>query len=363
MLLSRVADRLYWSARFLERAEDTARIVRAFTDLVADTPSEIEVSWEPLVAIAGSGEVYRQHLASAVDAVPTDMERAVVMHLVVDPANLGSVRSCVASSRENLRTTRDVAPREAWEALNHLYLFTERESDRGLIRSHRNRFLTRVLSDSRRIDGILATSMTHDEAYVMWRLGRALERADMTTRVLGVRAVAVLEGHPVVTAHDGAQGETASQAQTQSQTLLGQEPGAKAPRRGEAPATELALEWMGVLRSVAALQMYQRAVRGPIDGQSVVDFLLFHERFPRAVRCCLREFGLALRELPDPAGPLGALDGVLSALEAARGTSASGAADLDEAIDHIQNAIAELDRRLAERYLRVDVVPVVGAAS
>ena len=324
ILLSRVANRIYWAARYIERAEDLARIVRAYTDLIADTPSEIEVSWEPLVAIAGSGEVYREHLASARDAAPFDIEHAVVMHLVVDPGNVGSVRACVAASRENLRTTRDVVPREAWEALNYLYLFTERESDRGLNRSLRNRFLTRVLSDSRRIDGILATSMTHDEAYVMWRLGRALERADMTTRVLGVRAVSVLEGPGVV--------------------------------HGQAAADEVALEWMGVLRSVAALQMYQRSTRGPIEGSAVVDFLLFHERFPRSVRCCLREFGMALRELPEPSGPLGALDAALSALEAARGTSEDSAA-LDAAMDDIQGALAALGRHIAERYLRVDVPP------
>ena len=96
------------------------------------------------------------------------------------------------TARENLRTTRDTVPRDGWHALNDLYLYVSSEADRAIDRRIRERFLYRVIADSRRLDGILATAMTHDEAYVMWRLGRAIERADMTTRVLGVRAAAVL---------------------------------------------------------------------------------------------------------------------------------------------------------------------------
>ena len=106
--------------------------------------------------------------------------------------------------------------------------------------------------------------MTHDEAYVMWRLGRAIERADMTTRVLGVRAADVL-------------------SQTQREADDHDE-----------------VQWMGVLKSVWGLQMYQRAVRGPIEGSSVVRFLLEHDRFPRAVRALLREIRLALGRAAGP---------------------------------------------------------------
>ena len=101
--------------------------------------------------------------------------------------------------------------------------------------------------------------MSHDEAYAMWRLGRALERADMTTRVLGVRAAAGV--------------------------LLGS---------GEGPGTYDDLLWMGVLRSLSGLQMYRRAVRRPIEGAAVVRFLLEHDRFPRAGT------GAAARDPPRP---------------------------------------------------------------
>ena len=162
--------------------------------------------------------------------------------------------------------------------------------------------------------------MTHDEAYVMWRLGRAIERADMTTRVLGVRAAAVLSQPD---------GRTATRSTDHDE-----------------------VQWMGVLRSVSGLQMYQRAVRGPIEGPSVVRFLLEHDRFPRAVRALLREIRRALAELPDPGGPLDAVDHVEAVLRDSTAASTDGAA-LDEAMDDLQVAIAQLDRRITERYLRV----------
>ena len=112
------------------------------------------------------------------------------------------------------------------------------------------------------------------------------------------------------------------------------------------------VQWMGVLKSVWGLQMYQRAVRGPIEGSSVVRFLLEHDRFPRAVRALLREIRLALAELPDPGGPLDAVAHVEAVLRDSTAASTDGQA-LDDAMDHLQLAIAQLDRRIADRYLQV----------
>ena len=115
----------------------------------------------------------------------------------------------------------------------------------------------------------------------------------MTTRVLGVRAAAVLS-----------------------------QPHERRQRRRDHDE----VQWMGVLRSVSGLQMYQRAVRGPIEGQSVVRFLLEHDRFPRAVRALLREIRRALAELPDPGGPLDAVDHVEAVLRDSTAASTDGAA-------------------------------------
>ena len=227
--------------------------------------------------------------------------------------------SSVVGARENLRTTRDTVPRDGWHVLNDLYLYVTTEADRAPDRRVRERFLNRVIFDGRRIDGVLATAMTHDEAYVMWRLGRAIERADMTTRVLGVRAAAVLSL-----------------------------PGPDGASQGDHDE----VQWMGVLRSVWGLQMYQRAVRGPIEGSSVVHFLLEHDRFPRAVRALMREVRRALVELPDPDGPLDAVDHVEAVLRESSAASTDGQA-LDQAMDDLQVAIAQLDKRINDRYLLV----------
>lgn len=317
MLLSRVADRIYWAARYMERAEDTARLVRAHGELMADLPAKAHIHWEPLVAVVGSETNFARALA---DEAAT--EQAVVSFLVTDLANPVSVTSCVLAARENLRTTRETVPRDAWMALNDLYLYVGAEADRSADRRVRDRFLTRIIGDSRRLDGVLATSMTHDEAYVMWRLGRALERADMTTRVLGVRAAGVLALREL---GDLAEGEEEDHDEVQ---------------------------WMGLLRSLSGLQMYQRAVRGPIEGPAVVRFLLEHDRFPRSVRALLREIRLALSELPDPGGPLDAVDRVDAVVRdwASAGTDS---AELDKAMDAVQIVLAQLDRRITDRFLRV----------
>lgn len=319
-LLSRVADRIYWAARYIERAEDVARIVRAHGDMLADLPHHARVMWRPVIAIVGSGAQYDSRFGG--DAPETrDTETAVVEFLLADRENLASVVSCVSAARENLRTTREMVPREGWQALNDLYLYVSTEVDRGVDRRARERFLGRVIGDSRRLDGILATTMNHDEAYAMWRIGRALERADMTTRVLGVRAAALLE-------------EAVDD---------------DAPGRDE-------LQWMGVLRSLSAMQMYQRAERGPIEGASVVRFLLEHDRFPRAVRALLREIRRALGELPDPTSLFDDVDLVDAALRDSTADTGDGALagqQLDDSMDAIQVALAQLDRRIHDRYLRI----------
>ncbi len=332
MLLSRVADRIYWAARYIERAEDTARIVLTHGYLTADLPGAATAPWEPLVAIMGgeseflvSANGQQQQQQQRGSAGASESELAVARFLVTDALNPSSIVGCITKSRENLRTTRDTVPDEGWNTVNDLYLYLATEADRGADRRVRQRLLSRVITDSRRLDGVLAVAMTHDEAYVMWRLGRALERADMTTRVLGVRAAAVLS------------------------LRTGSTNGPDEPELHDE------VQWMGVLRSLTALQMYQRATRSPIEGPLVVQFLLEHDRFPRSVRALLREIRRALRELTDPDGPLDAVDEVEAVLRHSSVATEGGAdgSQLDDAMDALQIAISRLDRRIAERYLRV----------
>lgn len=310
VLLARKADRLYWGARYVERAEDTARIVRAYSDLVVDYPSRDLLRWEPLAAVTGSETTF--------DLPANDPagEITVLRYLIADEDNPNSIVSAVAAARENLRTTREVMPREAWQAINQLSQYVDATASGAVERQLRDRFLVRVVEISRRLDGILESTMTRSNEYRMLRLGRLVERADMTTRVLGVAAAGILQLE--VTHHED---------------LVNDE-----------------VRWMSVLRSVSALQMYQRAVRGPIDGIAVVRFLLGYSPFPRSVQGCLDELRSVLLALPSPQAVLTVLD----ATEAALGDAdpgATGGVELDRAMDRLQIAIAELGRAIHLRYV------------
>ncbi len=308
--LARTADRLYWGARYIERAEDTARIVRAFHDLVVDYPSVSELRWEPLAAIAGSEDAL---------AVPPDDptgEISVVTHLLANPANPGSVVATVGMARDNLRTTREVMPREAWQAVNELSQYVSATASAAVARQRRDHFLNRVVQISRRLDGIVESTMSRTNEYRMFRLGRLLERADMTTRVLGVAAASILQ----------------------------------LEREGSEELVADEVRWMSVLRSVSALQMYSRAERGPIEGLAVVRFLLSNAAFPRSVRGCFTEMRTVLAGLPSPDAVLAALD-VADQRLAQSDPDVTVAHELDRAMDQVQLAIAEVDRAVHRRYV------------
>lgn len=302
-LLSRVADRVYWGARYIERAEDTARVLRAFGDLYVDFPIAAGLTWGPLVAITGE--------APLIDESGDRGEQAVLHRLIADRSHSGSIISTIEFARENLRTTREVMPREAWQAINQLSQLSRDEAARAVGRRTRDWFLSRVIEISRRLDGVLESTMTRDAAWRMWRLGRLVERADMTTRVLGVRAAALLR-----TPVDGLD----------------------------------EVQWMGVLRSVSALQMYQRAVRGPIESSDVLRFLLFHEGFPRSVRSCLVGIQAEVLALPDPTSVIAQVGEVVAALDACNPDVHDGWA-IDADMDRLQLAIADLDRAIISRFL------------
>ena len=320
MLLSRVADNLYWGARYLERAENTSRIVRSYTDVIVDLPRSISSSWEPLLAVVGSSETFRE-MYGAGD------ERSIVHFLVAEMANAGSVASSVEQARECLRTCRDVFPRDGWLAANDLYLYAASHRDEGVARRGRARFLTRVVSDSRHLDGILTSSMSRDEAYEFFRIGQMVERAEMTTRVLGVRASALLE--------------------------IATETGAAAAKAALDDHDEV--QWMGVLRSVSALQMYQRSTRMAIDANSVVRFLLHDASFPRSATYCLQRVQRGLERLPNGDSTKQAITEALQVLDGVD-PDASDGFSLDAEMDRLQVTLATLHNGISQAYFH----PVAG---
>jgi uncharacterized alpha-E superfamily protein len=260
-MLSRVASNIYWMARYIERAENTARLVNVNTHLLLDLPKKIRLGWEPIIDISSSRNEFYE-LYSTAD------ERSVVNFMVTDLKNPSSILSSLNLARENARTIRDIIPREAWEQINELYLQSKSKAATVLTYRHRYDYLRSVILGTQTITGLLAGTMTHDEGYNFLRMGRNLERADMTTRIIDVR----------------------------SATLL--------PEMAEDLTPFENLQWVGVLKSLTAYQMYRREVRLRVSRPDVLKFLLQEDRFPRALYHTLLEVESCLHTMPKHEKPL-----------------------------------------------------------
>lgn len=252
-MLSRVAEKMYWFGRYVERAENTARIINVNTNLIMDLP-RVKHIWSSLIEITGCEQEF-QNRFTVVD------ERNVIKFLLLD--DFHSIKSAVSNARENARTSREIMPAEAWEGINELHLYIKNNGEQGLKRTGRHEFLSEVLSQCHQLTGLLAGSMSDDVAYNFIKLGRHLERADMTTRITDVGCLNLLD-------------TTRIELQDYDNIL-----------------------WMNVLRSLNAYQMYRQNVQDRVNGEDVVDFLLKNRKFPRAVAHCLSEAQVCCDALPN----------------------------------------------------------------
>lgn len=261
MLLSRVAERVYWQARYLERAENMARLLHVFSALQLDLPKGTKLGWQSLIQITGHDTYFSTKYKQ-------ENERNVVKFLLSEKNGVSLVDMLV-SARENARTTREIMPTEAFELINGLYHFTRDHAEKGLHRTERNNILEQIVSRAQQIGGLLAGSMSRDEAYSFVRLGRSLERADMTTRIIDVDAQKLMPQLDVE----------------------GAEPEAREPYDN--------ILWMNVLRSSSAYQMYRQHVQERVNGADVAKFLLQNEQFPRSAAHNLTTVTKVLAKLPN----------------------------------------------------------------
>jgi uncharacterized alpha-E superfamily protein len=254
-MLSRVASRIYWMARYLERAENTARLINVNTHLLLDLPKRVRLGWEPIIDITSRRDFFHT-LYNEAD------EHSVIRFMVTDSRNSDSVLNALNMARENTRTIRDIIPREAWEQVNTLYLSAKTNARSVTTQRHRYDYLHSVILGVQTINGMLAGTMTHDEGYNFLRMGRNLERADMTTRIIDVR----------------------------SATLLPDMSGDLSPFEN--------LQWVSVLKSLSAYQMYRREMRQRIRRPDVLKFLMQKEHFPRSIYHALCQVNNCLSNLP-----------------------------------------------------------------
>ncbi len=320
-MLSRVAQNIYWMTRQVERAEDTARLINVNANLLLDLPRNTTFGWLPLIFIVGAEKLFFEK-----DPHRLADETNVVKFLISDDDHPGSILSSLAAARENLRTTRDTVPQEAWEQINGLYIYAR---DHVPTRRGRFEFLRRVIHGAQQIGGLLAGAMSRTSAYDFVRLGHYLERADMTTRILDVRSGNLLS--------HGA-GQTPTSAQVQSAAL----------EKEEQDPFE-SIQWMSVLKSLSAYQMYRQQVRVRVSGPDVLKFLLQDEYFPRAVAFCLRQLEICLKKLPRNEASLAALAGLRQKLNAATVPELSREG-LHDFIDEMQIGFGDLHDQIAAAY-------------
>lgn len=254
VMLSRVAERVYWMARYLERAENTARMVSVYAKLMLDLPRGVDLGWYTLVDINDSGEAFNERYKNR-------DERNVIKFMLADASNGSSMLSSLQMARENARTCRDVIPHDTWEMVNELKLFAEDSIQQGLNRGHRHEYLDSILKCCHQFSGLFANSMSKDAASEFIRLGRTLERADMVTRILDAGTAVILSTE-------------------------------------DADANISPIVWGNVLRSLDAYQPYMRDERGAVTGQGVARFLMLNEHYPRTVMFCMQRLSQAISRLP-----------------------------------------------------------------
>jgi uncharacterized alpha-E superfamily protein len=256
-MLSRVAERVYWVARYIERVENSARMILVHSNLMYDLPKKIDINWYRLIELV-SAEALFDTLYDA------KTEKNVMAMLISDTRNPSSLVSSLRYARENIRTTRDILPKETWNMINQLHLLlASREADLSS-RAKRNDLMEEVIRSCQAITGMFAGTLSQNETFSFLMLGRNLERADMTSRLLD-------EGG----------------------FFLGQQ-----KHLEQVQAYENVL-WANVLRSVSGYLMYRQHVQTQINGEDVVRFLLNDRQFPRSVTQCLQTIEQVIHQLPD----------------------------------------------------------------
>lgn len=305
-MLSRVAERVYWMGRYMERCENVARLINVNTKLLLDLPRGVNVGWATLIDISGGADFYQRDLDS-VD------ERAVMRFLLADANNPSSLLNSITYARENARITREILPSEVYTLVNDLYLYLKDSFPKGIARRERQVLLEVVVEKVQQFTGMLAGCMSQNDAYSFLRLGRNLERADMTSRIVDVGASRIL--------HKAIEGIDAN------------EPYAN-------------ILWMSVLRSLSGYQMYRQHVLDRVNAEDVVMFLLQDSLFPRAVEHCLGELADSFARLPNSDEPERVLASVRRQLKTADIANLIEEG-LHDYIDAVQSNIGEVHNAIA----------------
>jgi len=251
-MLSRVANSIYWLNRYVERAENIARFIDVNLNLILDSPTGMTQQWDPLVKITGDLPLFQERYG---EVLPEN----VIQFLAFDRDYPNSILSCLQAARENARSVREVISSEMWEQVNAFYMMvTEAAPKQNLASLHD--FFTQVKLASHLFAGIMDATMTHNEGWHFGQIGRLLERADKTSRILDVKYYILL------------------------------------PSVQDVGTTLDEIQWMSLLRSASAYEMYRKR-QHRISPTVVAEFLILDRDFPRSIRFCFLNAERSLHEI------------------------------------------------------------------
>ena len=251
-MLSRTADHLFWMSRYVERAENTARLLSVAydTSMLPQAPGQARKAWQGVLSISELVPAYQEQHA--------EVTRDKVLHfLVQDESNSASIISCLRAARENARAVRGALTTEVWETHNQTWLEVGKQLDQGAFERDPAQFFEWVKDRSHLSRGVTQGTMLKDEAYRFLRLGTFLERADNTARLVDVKF------HAVQSDFYGAASEKDQEYDF--------------------------YHWSAILRSVSAFEVYRKVYRDVITPERVAELLILRADMPRSLHACMKE--------------------------------------------------------------------------
>lgn len=300
-------------SRYIERVDNLARFVGVNLELSLGGSGGLAAQWAPLVYASGDEELFNEHYDEATQA-------NVVQFLLFDRRNPNSLFSSMAMARENARVVRDTVSVAGWHKMNRLYIDVKAASLSPDVLKNPQAFLDNTLEASQTLLGIEHSTISHGEAWNFSRLGRLLERADKTSRILDVKYFILL---PNV----------------------------------EAVGRSLdVVQWSALLQSSSALAMYRRK-HGRLVPARIVEFLILDRYFPRSLYYCVSEALTSLRAVTSEESPESQQQVVraLSLLvDSLNSVSASAIIEggLHEFIDRIQLRISQVSEGITNAWFR-----------
>lgn len=253
-MLSRVAESIYWMSRQVERAENHARFLEVTHNLTLEQPENLVDAWNPLVEVTADTEWFREKYGDA-DAA------SVTQFLAFDEEYHSSMLSSLRLARENARGVRESLSSETFEQLNDFYHFVRNAADQATLESP-NEFFDAVRRIALQWTGVLDSTMAHDVGWHFANVGRLVERADKTSRILDVKYFNLL------------------------------------PRVEDVGTSVDDMQWSTLLMAISGVEAYRREHRA-IEIDRVIKFFLFNHTFPRSVLYCVRQADWSLGEIEE----------------------------------------------------------------